>query len=117
MSSNKCHCNATAPWLVAVIARTKSTQDIADDAWAACDDHLVDAVRRLIARQGDRPRDSYRVVLRGPNDATQVTGERAGSLCWWCRTKPGQCPVHDDATSTAAARAASLVQWATEVTP
>jgi len=43
---NTCHCGAPAPWLLRAVP---NGAEYATHAWAACDEHIAEAARRLTA--------------------------------------------------------------------
>lgn len=55
MNENRCHCKAPAPWLLRIVPKSTSSKGgssnvYAVDSWAACDEHVAEAARKLIAR-------------------------------------------------------------------
>ena len=49
---NKCHCGAPAPWMVRVVPLGEGSvlAVMAEDSWAACDEHLDVAAANLLNR-------------------------------------------------------------------
>lgn len=64
-----CHCGDQAAWLFLIADVDPAGEERHGDGYSACDTHMAEGARALIDRQGDRPRGTYSVIVRGPDQA------------------------------------------------